>query len=659
MLGSTCFLLLLPGLVASWATSQCESDQVAHVQKNLKAVKVGALEQEVSGRICSISDLNSGDCVGTSANPKCTDCNPTGGQVIPTTGTGFPPGSLSCGEGSCRFEDDAPSNAFYEFRNSTDYLTCEGENACRRFNVRNAASICCGGPSSTTCSNSAFQLHGDHSCGGDVCCGRNCRQSSFTAVRNMACIGSQACRRASVSLAGDLFVGDTDGSTSGTNPFAGRLANFHFTTAGNHCVQTLGGGTGVAQSALRDATLTFEQPSNVRMLCQQGQTPCPGVKVLLPRGSCFHVNCDAESCEDFEVLPLVDGETDFRCYCNYNGGTSCAWTDNYDYCETLTAANSSNPCGTDICPGTSPVCMDEDMGGTFINCSLLDAPAPACDGSVTGDPHLRTLDGRHYTLMQQGNFLLWGFSGYEIDEIDVGNSSSPRKLPVDFEIFTHYAGHASFTKGFLLVALEVTAKDCLWHHWDTSAWRPVDSARLNMADSDGIQFGSFELAKSKGGRKLTLLISHKGMVRTLAQLWVNCRPGHQLSAKIKMSSPKDLHFVRGELAPGRLSLATGLGGEVNGMSTDAEFAVTSDWAALGGSPAAASYFKMVDTTGRGLNLMECSQEDKEKHAKTCRKYLGDSTDALHKEVMDDCIFDLCSGGGETSAELAAEILRAE
>lgn len=121
-----------------------------------------------------------------------------------------------------------------------------------------------------------------------------------------------------------------------------------------------------------------------------------------------------------------------------------------------------------------------------------------------------------------------------------------------------------------------------------------------MADSDGIQFGSFELAKSKGGQKLTLLgsesvtlarhwsiglrpefffapklknksttaartrvltvltvltfltldlpsisgpelvsapllsphaprllISHKGMVRTLAQLWVNCRPGAQ------------------------------------------------------------------------------------------------------------------------------------
>ena len=56
--------------------------------------------------------------------------------------------------------------------------------------------------------------------------------------------------------------------------------------------------------------------------------------------------------------------------------------------------------------------------------------------------------------------------------------------------------------------------------------------------------------------------------------------------------------------------------------------------------------------------MTCTQEDKEEHAKTCRKYLGDSRDALYKEVMDDCIFDLCSGGGETAAELAAEIFYA-
>jgi hypothetical protein len=56
--------------------------------------------------------------------------------------------------------------------------------------------------------------------------------------------------------------------------------------------------------------------------------------------------------------------------------------------------------------------------------------------------------------------------------------------------------------------------------------------------------------------------------------------------------------------------------------------------------------------------MSCAQEDKEEYAKPCRKYLGNYRDALYKEVMDDCIFDLCSGGGETSAELAAEIFYA-
>ena len=47
------------------------------------------------------------------------------------------------------------------------------------------------------------------------------------------------------------------------------------------------------------------------------------------------------------------------------------------------------------------------------------------------------------------------------------------------------------------------------------------------------------------------------------------------------------------------------------------------------------------------------------YVKTRRKHLGDSRDAVYKEVLDDCIFDLCNGGGETSAELAAEIYHAE
>eukprot|EP00435_Cladocopium_sp_Y103_P003348 s299_g1.t1 len=317
----------------------------------------------------------------------------------------------------------------------------------------------------------------------------------------MACIGEQACRDASVTLAGDLFVGGTDGSISGTNPFAGRLANFNFTTGGSHCVQTLGAIN--SQEPLREASLTFEQPSNVRMLCEQGAEPCRDVKVRLPSGSCFHVNCTLESCENFAVLPLVDGETDFRCYCS--GGDACAWTAQlqFSYCEDTTA----DPCGS---YETEVLATQQSMGST-------------------------------------------------------------RKVPVDFEIFTHYAGHASFTKGLGSDCQRLSLASLEHLHLASCGVSALETRNMT---SDGIQFGAFDLAKSKkrGLQKLTLLINDGIGLRTLAQLWVSCRPGHQLSAKIKMSSQKDLRFVRGELAPGRLSLAAGLEGkgEVNKMTTDAE-----------------------------------------------------------------------------------------
>ena len=54
----------------------------------------------------------------------------------------------------------------------------------------------------------------------------------------------------------------------------------------------------------------------------------------------------------------------------------------------------------------------------------------------------------------------------------------------------------------------------------------------NMADSDGIQFGSFELAKSKGGRKLTLLGSD--YCHANARHWsIGWRPEFFLRPKVK------------------------------------------------------------------------------------------------------------------------------
>eukprot|EP00435_Cladocopium_sp_Y103_P050379 s806_g15.t1 len=184
-------------------------------------------------------------------------------------------------------------------------------------------------------------------------------------------------------------------------------------------------------------------------------------------------------------------------------------------------------------------------------------------------------------------------------------------------------------------ALGVTAKDCLWQHWNSG----------KLTNSDGAQFGAFKLEKSKSGQhKLTLQINDGSGPRTLAQLCV-------------------INFLR---SAGTFEIGYRFGGKRE-MVTDAEFALTSDWAALGGSPAAATYFKMgfcvkvapVAFEGPALVFLQCTKKDQDQYAKTCRKYLGDSTDALYKQVLDDCIFDLCSGGGDSSAELPAKIYHAE
>jgi hypothetical protein len=82
-----------------------------------------------------------------------------------------------------------------------------------------------------------------------------------------------------------------------------------------------------------------------------------------------------------------------------------------------------NASGTDVDPGDfdSPNPFQATPG--LINPSLV--------GGATGDPHIHTLDGGHYTLLREGSFLLWRFG-----------------LPqphVEWQIFAHYAGRQSFT----------------------------------------------------------------------------------------------------------------------------------------------------------------------------------------------------------------------
>ena len=53
--------------------------------------------------------------------------------------------------------------------------------------------------------------------------------------------------------------------------------------------------------------------------------------------------------------------------------------------------------------------MDCGRLATTTTTTLARSVAADAGGEVQGDPHLRALDGKHYTLLKQGKFLLWGF----------------------------------------------------------------------------------------------------------------------------------------------------------------------------------------------------------------------------------------------------------
>lgn len=70
----------------------------------------------------------------------------------------------------------------------------------------------------------------------------------------------------------------------------------------------------------------------------------------------------------------------------------------------------------------------------------------SANAASVDDPHIKTLDVKRYTLLSQGTFSLWRYSGVEAEL-----PWPLKKVPVDWEVYTHYSGHQSFTKGLLLL----------------------------------------------------------------------------------------------------------------------------------------------------------------------------------------------------------------
>ncbi|CAL1144397.1 unnamed protein product [Cladocopium goreaui] len=311
--------------------------------------------------------------------------------------------------------------------------------------------------------------------------------------------------------------------------------------------------------------------------------------------------------------------------------------------------------------------------GTAINSNTnWDVYEVATISNVVGDPHIKTLDGIRYTLLSQGTFSLWHFSGVEAEW-----KGEVKKVGVDWEVFTHYSGHQAFTKGLLLVdnsggshrqALEITARDCQWKGRKGSEWIAVQNGD-SLSVLDGQDYVSSFIVTRKDGPKghnlVRLNMQTKDGPTDVAVLSLSCRPQHHINLQMVMNHREDQQFVDGELKVARKKLS------LLGTSTDAEFRTNKNWKDLGGSAAAAAYLRTVDeaskmsvlqissASGRAESIASCSKAEENQAKETCSKHLGayvDQRNADNAAFFDDCVFDLCHGAGESAAEIAAELL---
>lgn len=268
--------------------------------------------------------------------------------------------------------------------------------------------------------------------------------------------------------------------------------------------------------------------------------------------------------------------------------------------------------------------------------------------TVVGDPHIETLDGRHYTLMNQGTFSLWRYSGVSADVMMQNLFVSSTSIDVDWQVYAHYSGHQSYTKGLLLLdksggsarqSLEITSKDCQW--------------RASASEQDPSATG-LQLHTANNRTRVSFVMIKQGVRKEVAKLSVSCRKGHNINVAIDMKHSADLRFVDGELRVARS------GAPVSTLQTEsAEFEVKTPWKDLGGSDSASLYLQEADASGGGLNLLQTCEDAQMVYAfDLCSKHLGadmQQADGPDGDFFNDCVFDVCRGG-EVAAELAAELI---
>ena len=307
-----------------------------------------------------------------------------------------------------------------------------------------------------------------------------------------------------------------------------------------------------------------------------------------------------------------------------------------------------------------------------------------CKGaaSLVGDPHVRTQDHTHYTVLNEGNFLAWRFNS---DSTFTGKSG-PKKVEVDWRIYAHYSAHRrSWTRGLLLVdqsmgsyrqSFEFTSEECKLRKHVGDEWKVMEASELLQVSEAGdfvtgfnfthlekgtIHFDSKKIWSPKGQKARWdvqfLKASPRGQ-QLVATVQLRCFPGRHIDIQVIRERMADARFVEGQLGHHGVQLKR----EKNGLghwfhtSSDHEFQLNASWKDLGGSSAAATFLELEDEKAKKVltGNPTCSPEEKEEAMKLCKETMKVSRNA-DEEFLDECVLDICAGGGVAAAELAGDI----
>ena len=196
-----------------------------------------------------------------------------------------------------------------------------------------------------------------------------------------------------------------------------------------------------------------------------------------------------------------------------------------------------------------------------------------CKGgaSLVGDPHVRTQDHSHYTVLNEGNFLAWRFNRHTA----FTQKSGAKKVEVDWRIYAHYSAHRrSWTRGLLLVdqsmgshhqSFEFTSEECMLRKRIGDEWKVMDSSQLSQVSKAGdfvtgfnfthleqgkIQFDSKKIWTPKGKKArwdAQFLMATPHGRQLIATVQLRCFPGRHIDVQVIRERMADARFVEGQL----------------------------------------------------------------------------------------------------------------